>query len=80
MTDPYEPIAAALDRAREKVANEPMKAAYHDLFAAMVTHAEGVLARHARDGEWCGGPEYGRWPCAEVRALADLWLPKGWDQ
>ena len=47
-------------------------------------HADDVLARHRpaqieNDPHACLNCVMTRWPCPDVRALADLWLGKGWN-
>lgn len=62
-----------------------------EFIIAACDHADDVLARHRPfegvlrdDCEGCTGScedsVHHPYPCPEVRALADLWLGKGWDQ
>ena len=48
-----------------------------DLMMRLVAHAEGVLDRHQhrrRNGEdWCGA--HSHWPCPEITAVIQAWLP-----
>ena len=52
-------------------------AASPDLLLRLTDYAEGVLDRHRhriRNGEnWCGA--HSHWPCPEITAVINAWLP-----